>query len=301
MNKKILILLISMNSSLSMASIQINNDYLNFNTFGNLEQGFGSKFDYKYKNTKLKGKTSVNIYNDKKTVAFDSLYAENQVNLNTKMRVGKLPLIDDIDYFKLGQDINYLGEQKINNYEGLNIIYNTSIGNHTLFSNNIIGRYENTANNIMYYENILGSSLTIKNDLYKIRFGHSIIEPDIDNVELNYFDVKGTLSSFEFNYKNDYFSHSNEYIKKVYSTEKIINSFDTKIEYLKLGKIKPYSKYKIEVDQFNTGNKKILSGFDYKTSNNFILSGYYERKIEIINDSEPKFDNIFNIGVNFHY
>lgn len=290
-----------MNSSSSMANIQINNDYLNFNTFGNLEQGFGSKFDYNYKNTNLKGKTSVNIYNDKKTVEFDSLYAENQFNSNTKMRVGKLPLIDDIDYFKLGQDINYLGEQKINNYEGLNLIHKTEMGDQTFLSNNIIGRYENTANNTIYHENILGSSLTIKNDLYKIRFGHSLIEPDIDNVELNSFDVKGTLTSFEFNYKNDYFYNSNEYVKKVYSTDKIIHSFDTKFEYLKLGRITPYSEYKIEVDQFNTGNKKILSGFDYKTSNNFILSGYYERKIDLITDAETNFDNVFNLGVNFYY
>lgn len=287
----------------TFSKIEIDNENLNFKTYGNVQGEFVSKFDYNYNENKIIGKTVVKNIGNSYNVVFDSLYSEKKIGENNKIKFGLLPLINEIDYFKLSDDLSILSDNKIKNYNGFNLITNKNIFDQQVFFNNIIGFYENNDEK-SYYENIIGSSVTFKNKFYKIRLGHSIIEPKIK--EYNNL-AKGTLSSFEFNYKNKYFSHSNEVIRKSYSIDNSVEMYNTRIDYLGINnliedhKFKLYSVYKTEKNNNFNGYKKITNGIEYNPIKNIILTSNYENKTKFFNSIEYKNENYFNIGLNLIY
>lgn len=305
-NKYIFTALAFLLTTQTFSKIEINNDNMNFKTYGNSQGEFVSKFDYNYNDNKIIGKTVVKNFEDNYNVMFESLYTEKTLGKNNKIKFGILPLINEIDYFKLSDDLSILSDNKIKNYNGINLTTNKNIFNQQVFLNNIVGFYENKNEN-SYYENIIGSSLTIKNKFYKIRLGHSIIEPKIKEIDEYNNLKKGMLSSFEFNYRNKYFSHTNEFIKKSYSINNSVEMYTTRVDYLginnliKDSKFKIYSIYKTEKNNDFNGYKKITNGIEYNPIKDVILTSNYENKTKFFKSIDYNSENYFNIGLNFNY
>ncbi len=302
MLKKIIIITIFLIPINSFAHINVENDTFGLNTYGNIKEGFGGKFNYNYDKFKIKGKTK--IYNKNEVdfsnykIDMSSLYAESSINDNNKLRIGLLPLIDEIDYQKISEDLNDLGENKITSYEGVNFTHNEKLFNQDFTLNNIAGRYKNSRDNKNFYENVLGINISIKDNFYKFSLSHSIIEPEI-KTEPN-FSLKGNITSFNFDYKNDFIKTKNEYAYKTYGNNKTVDSFDTKLEFLDFNKFIPYTNYNTEYDNLGSGNTNVIAGLEYSHNNYLSIDGFIKKELKF-NEIEKNIDKSLSLSLNLKY
>ncbi len=304
MFKKTIIITIFLTPINSFAHINVENDTFGLNTYGNIKEGFGGKFNYNYDKFKIKGKTKienkneVNLSNYK--IDMSSFYAESAItdNENNKLRFGILPLIDEIDYQRISEDLNNLGEKKITSYEGINFTHNEKLFKQDFTLNNIAGRYKNSKDDETFYENVLGTNISMKNYFYKFSLSHSIIEPEI-KTEPN-FSLKGNITSFNFDYKNDFIKTKNEYAYKTYGDSKTVDSFDTKLEFLDFNKFVPYTNYNTEYDNLGIGNKKIIAGLAYSHNSYLSIDGYIQKELKF-NETKKNIDNSLSLSFDLKY
>jgi len=302
MLKKIIIITIFLIPINSFAHINVENDTFGLNTYGNIKEGFGGKFNYNYDKFKIKGKAKIDNKNkvdfSNYKIDMSSLYAESSINDNNKLRIGLLPLIDEIDYQKISEDLNDLGENKITSYEGVNFTHNEKLFNQDFTLNNIAGRYRNSRDNKNFYENVLGINISIKDNFYKFSLSHSIIEPEI-KTEPN-FSLKGNITSFNFDYKNDFIKTKNEYAYKTYGNNKTVDSFDTKLEFLDFNKFIPYTNYNTEYDSLGSGNTNIIAGVEYSHNNYLSIDGFIKKELKF-NEIEKNIDKSLSLSLNLKY
>jgi len=292
-------------------AITLENDFFDFNTYGHVGSDFGSKFNYYYNDqTKIISKSSVKNYDESYRASLDSAYIDHSLDKDWKLRIGKLPLIDNVDYQKLGEDIKKIAiDDKINNYDGVNLRYTTNTGLGHVFVNNILGRYKTTKDDDSFYDSVVGTSVTLREDNYKFRVGHSIIEPNIKQLSQaeDSQHSNGTISSIEITYGNEFFKHSNEVVKKNYSNDnKVVDTFRTNIEYRVSDLITPYTEYKEEFDQWKNGQKIIAGGFKYKFLKNVIIANDYKKIYRTFSDYEVVNQNsndeiVISLGLTLEY
>lgn len=289
-------------------AISLENDFFDFNTYGQVGSDFGSNFNYYYDDkTKIVSKSSVKNYDQSYKAALDSAYMDRSLTKGWNLRVGKLPLIDTVDYQKLGEDIKKITiDDKINNYDGLNVRYNTPTDLGHLYVNNIYGRYKTSKDDDSYYDNVAGSSITLKDEEYKFRIGHSLIEPSMK--KLNTGDAThGMISSMEFNYIFDSFKHSNEIVKKnYYDNDKVIHSFKTNLEYTVNTRFKPYTEYQEEYDQWQNGQKVWKGGVKLNLYKNFNIVTDYKKVYRTYSSyeniaQESNAESIVSLGMTLKY
>jgi hypothetical protein len=228
---------IGLMTSSSSFAFTVENDLYDFNTYGSVEKDFGSKFNYYYdKKTKIVSKSSVKPYDDSFRASLDSAYVDRSLDKSWKLRVGRLPLIDTVDYQKLGEDIKKIAiDDKINSYDGFNIRYKEATSFGDIYLNNIMGRFKTTRDEESYYDNVVGGSVSLKTDKYKFRIGQTLIQPNFSRPQDDMDEThnKGTISSVEFNYKVSFFKHSNEFVQKnYYNDDKTINVVKSNVSYI---------------------------------------------------------------------
>lgn len=272
-------------------ALTLGNDFYDFNTYGSVGNDFGSNFNYYYdQKTKVVSKSSVKPYENTFKASLDSAYVDRNIDKSWKVRVGRLPLIDNVDYQKLGEDIKTIAiDDKVNNYDGLNIRYKeeTSLGD--LYLNNIMGRFKTTKDDESYYDNVVGGSVSLKTEDYKFRIGHTLIQPNFsrpqDDMEEGH--NKGMISSVEFNYVINHFKHSNEFIQKTYyNDDKNINVVKTNVSYIGSSKIKPFTEFQQEMDQWNNGQRVFSGGLQYNVYENFEIRSDYKKIYRTYSDGQ---------------
>lgn len=307
---KIIFCAVTLLGSQQSQAISIANDLFDFNTYGQVGTDFGSNFNYYYdEKTKIVSKSSVKNYDQRYKGAIDSAYVDRKVNSNWNVRVGKLPLIDNVDYQKLGEDIKKITiDDKINNYDGINLRYKKSLDDGDLYVSNIMGRFKTTRDEDSYYDNVIGSNIVFKHDYYKLRFGHSIIEPSVNKRDLNYSEhSKGQISSVEFNYYMGDFKHSNEIIKKnYYYDEKVINSFRTNLSYSGVQNVTPFAEFVQEMDQWNNGQQVFSSGLQFQFKDNLKVTSNCKKIYRTYSDYEDvnqdsNQDLVLSLGLTLKY
>ncbi len=265
--KTIIITILSSLLSFNTYAISIENDNFDFNTFGQVGTDFGSNFNYYYnENTKVVSKSTMKTIDKSYQGNLDSAYVSQKISSNWTLRVGKMPLIDNVDYQNLGEDIKKIAiDDKINNYDGTNVRYKKTYNSGDLHVSNILGRIKTTRNNDDYYDNVVGSNFIWKSPDYRVRLGHSIIEPNIGKNRLNsHADSSGMITSAEINYYWNNLKHSNEVIRKnYYYNDKEIHTFKTNVSYYG-NNITPYAEYIQEFDQWENGQQVFASGIQLK-------------------------------------
>lgn len=291
-------------------AISIENDFFDFNTYGQVGGDFGGNFNYYYDdNTQIISKSSVKPLDESYKGNLDSAYVDRKISSKWNVRVGRLQLIDNVDYQKIGEDIKKITiNDKITNYDGLNIRYKQNFDDGDLFVNNIMGRFKTSRDDDNYYDNVVGSNFVWKTPEYRIRFGHSLIEPNIKKVNNDETThSKGMISSIEFNYFFGDFKHSNEVVKRnYYNDEKVIHSFKTNLSYSGLGNVTPYAEYVQELDQWSNGQQVVSGGFLFKVKENLNITSDCKKIYTTYSDYEDVNQNsnlnlVLNLGLTLKY
>lgn len=311
MIKTINLVLLGLFVSLPTFAITLENDFYDFNTYGSVGKDFGSNFNYYYdKKTKIVSKSSVKPYDETFRASLDSAYVNRNIDSSWKLRVGRLPLIDTVDYQKLGEDIKKIAiDDKINNYDGLNIRYKETTSFGDIYVNNIMGRFKTTKDDESYYDNVVGGSISLKTEDYKFRIGHTLIQPNFSRPQGEQEDGhnKGVISSVEFNYVVSHFKHSNEYVKKTYyNDEKTINVIKSNVSYVASMKIKPFTEFQQEMDQWNNGQRVFSSGLQYNVYENFEIRSDYKKIYRTYSDGQDinqhsNSQSVISLGLTLKY
>lgn len=311
MIKTINLVLLGLFVSIPTFAITLENDFYDFNTYGSVGKDFGSNFNYYYdKKTKIVSKSSVKPYDETFRASLDSAYVNRNIDSSWKLRVGRLPLIDTVDYQKLGEDIKKIAiDDKINNYDGLNIRYKETTSFGDIYVNNIMGRFKTTKDDESYYDNVVGGSISLKTEDYKFRIGHTLIQPNFSRPQGEQEDGhnKGVISSVEFNYVVSHFKHSNEYVKKTYyNDEKTINVIKSNVSYVASMKIKPFTEFQQEIDQWNNGQRVFSSGLQYNVYENFEIRSDYKKIYRTYSDGQDvnqhsNSQSVISLGLTLKY
>lgn len=311
MIKTINLVLLGLFVSIPTFAITLENDFYDFNTYGSVGKDFGSNFNYYYdKKTKIVSKSSVKPYDETFRASLDSAYVNRNIDSSWKLRVGRLPLIDTVDYQKLGEDIKKIAiDDKINNYDGLNIRYKETTSFGDIYVNNIMGRFKTTKDDESYYDNVVGGSISLKTEDYKFRIGHTLIQPNFSRPQGEQEDGhnKGVISSVEFNYVVSHFKHSNEYVKKTYyNDEKTINVIKSNVSYVASMKIKPFTEFQQEMDQWNNGQRVFSSGLQYNVYENFEIRSDYKKIYRTYSDGQDvnqhsNSQSVISLGLTLKY
>lgn len=291
MKNKVNLFLVGLFISTPTFAITVENDLYDFNTYGSVGDDFGSNFNYYYdKDTKIVSRNSVKPYDETFRASLDSAYVDRSINKSLKVRVGRLPLIDSVDYKKIGEDIKTIAiDDKVNSYDGLNISYKESTPVGDLYFNNIMGRFKTTRDEESYYDNVVGGSVSLKLDDYKFRIGHTLIQPNFSSPQSDTDDshTKGVISSVEFDYVVNHIKHSNEYVQKnYYNDDKTINAVRSNISYIGLLKLKPFTEFQQEMDQWNNGQRIFSGGLQYSVFKNVEIRSDYKKIYRTYSDGQ---------------